>query len=86
MRNLRCRWLQVRIARARALVDARNPHLRHQPTYPAATYHMSKPLQVPRHLPAAVPRTVHERLVDHPHQRQGLLALEAQDVIIGGPG
>jgi hypothetical protein len=58
------------IAGAWALVYRRQPHLRHQAPHPAATNSMAHPLQMAGHLAAAIPRAVHEHLVDHGHQRQ----------------
>lgn len=43
----------MRTARARALVNCREPHLRHQSPYPAAADRMAQTPQMPRHLPAA---------------------------------
>jgi hypothetical protein len=62
--------LRARIARARPLTDRRQTHLRYQPPRPTATNIPTIAPQMPRHLAAAIPRTLHEGLIDHRHQRQ----------------
>lgn len=61
---------RVRIAGARPLIDRRQTHPGHQAPHPAAANRMTHPLQVASHLPTAIPRAIHEHLVDHGHQRQ----------------
>jgi uncharacterized protein YdeI (YjbR/CyaY-like superfamily) len=61
------------------LIDRRQAHPRHQPAHALAASGMAVTAKMPGRLPRAIPRRLHELLVDDPHQRQVLRAKSYKD-------
>lgn len=51
-------------------IDRRQPHLQHQAPDPFAADTITLPLEMPGHLPCAIPGCLQKLLIDHSHQLQ----------------
>ena len=77
--------LRARHRRARALVDRRQPHRRHQPPDALAADSMTLALKMACHLARAIPGHFQELGIDRPHQRQILHGLVNRPMVEPGP-